>query len=51
MSDIGGGRAPASPAIEAGKGRQDKEHAMSQILRFHDDGLDDAIYLPRSARG
>src|SRR5258708_3179473 len=24
------GRAPAPPAIEAGKGRQDKEHAMSQ---------------------
>src|SRR5512137_2443907 len=26
------GRAPAPPAIEAGKGRQDKEHAMSQTL-------------------
>jgi hypothetical protein len=26
------GRAPAPPAIEAGKGRQDKEHAMSQKL-------------------
>jgi transposase len=23
------GRAPAPPAIEAGKGRQDKEHAVS----------------------
>jgi hypothetical protein len=26
------GRAPAPPAIEAGKGRQDKEHAVSQTL-------------------
>jgi transposase len=26
------GRAPAPPAIEAGKGRQDEEHAMSQNL-------------------
>jgi hypothetical protein len=26
------GRAPAPPAIEAGKGRQDKERAMSQTL-------------------
>src|SRR5258705_6898289 len=26
------GRAPAPPAIEAGKGRQEKEHAMSQTL-------------------
>jgi len=26
------GRAPAPPATEAGKGRQDKEHAMSQTL-------------------
>jgi transposase len=26
------GRAPAPPAIEAGQGRQDKEHAMSQKL-------------------
>jgi hypothetical protein len=25
-------RAPAPPAIEAGQGRQDKEHAMSQKL-------------------
>ena len=26
------GRAPAPPAVEAGKGHQDKEHAMSQTL-------------------
>jgi transposase len=26
------GRAPAPPAIEAGKGRQDKEQTMSQTL-------------------
>ena len=26
------GRAPAPPAIEAGKGRQDKEHAMPEKL-------------------
>jgi hypothetical protein len=26
------GRASAPPAIEAGKGRQDEEHAMSQTL-------------------
>jgi hypothetical protein len=25
-------RDPASPAIEAGKGRKDKEHAMSQTV-------------------
>src|SRR5947207_5149940 len=49
------GRAPAPPAIEAGQGRQDKEHAMSQKLNttiavigiyigknsFHVVGLDD----------
>jgi hypothetical protein len=33
------GRAPAPPAIEAGKGRQDKEHAMSQTLNAAFAGL------------